>query len=127
MTSADFRRLPALEDSDQLALLRAISDVSTDVIYAKDRDGRLLFANPAAIALIGKPLDQVLGRTDAEFLEDRQAAAEVMANDRRVMESGVAQELEERVPMPDGRDRIWLSQKMPYRNADGEVVALLGL
>jgi len=49
------------------ALLRAISDESDDVIYAKDREGRLLFANPATLRLVGKPANQVLGYTDADF------------------------------------------------------------
>jgi PAS domain S-box-containing protein len=110
------------------ALLRAISDASSDVIYAKDRDGRMIFANPAALALIGRGgEEQVAGHTDAELLEDPEAAAQVMANDRRVMESGVAAEFEERVPLPDGTERIWLSRKTPYRDEDGRVVGLLGI
>lgn len=57
-------------------LLRAISDASTDVIFVKNRAGRLRFANPAALAFIGKPLDVVLGRTDMELLAHRHAARE---------------------------------------------------
>ncbi|GEJ55934.1 PAS domain-containing hybrid sensor histidine kinase/response regulator [Anaeromyxobacter diazotrophicus] len=110
-----------------MALLRAISDTSTDAIYAKSREGQLRFANPATVALIGKPLAQVLGRTDAELLEDPEVARVVMENDRRIMESGAPAELEERVPMPDGTDRVWLSRKVPYRDAAGRVVGLLGI
>ncbi|OEZ63870.1 MULTISPECIES: PAS domain-containing protein [unclassified Duganella] len=112
---------------EDLALMRAISDTSSDVIFAKDRYGRMRFANPAALALIGKPLDEVLGRTDVEFLEDKEAALRVIENDRRIMDSGVAEELEEIVPLPDGSRRIWLSQKCPYRNERGETVGLLGI
>jgi PAS domain S-box-containing protein len=108
-------------------LLRAISDTTGDAIFAKDREGRLTFANPATLALIGKPLEAVLGRTDAEFLNDPAAARAVMQNDRRVMESGVAVDIEEVVPMPDGEPRVWLSRKMPYRDAAGRVIGLLGL
>ncbi|MEI8197005.1 MAG: PAS domain-containing protein, partial [Phycisphaerae bacterium] len=63
---------PTLEQDS--ALLRAISNTTGDVIFAKDRAGRLTFANPATLALIGKPADQVLGKTDAEYLKDKDAA-----------------------------------------------------
>jgi PAS domain S-box-containing protein len=108
-------------------LLLAISDTTGDVIFAKDRQGRIIFANPATLALIGKPREQVLGRTDAEFLEDKTAACQVMENDRRIMDSGVAEDLEEVVPLPDGTRRVWFSRKVPYHDGEGRVVGLLGV
>jgi len=112
---------------DLSALSLAVFESSSDVIYAKDRAGRMLYANPAALALIGKPARQVVGRTDREFLEDAAAAELVMANDRRIMLSGVAEEVEETVPLPDGTVRIWASRKVPYRDSQGKVVGLLGI
>jgi PAS domain S-box-containing protein len=109
------------------ALLRALSDASADVIFAKDREGRMIFANPATLALIGKPLEAVLGRTDLEFLEDKEAAREVMRNDRAIIESGEPADLEEVVPLPDGTQRIWHSRKMPWRDESGQVIGLLGV
>lgn len=108
-------------------LLLAIAEATGDAIFAKDRQGRLIFANPATLALIGKPLDAVLGRTDLEFLQDMDAARRVMANDARIMDSGVAEDLEETVPLLDGSHRIWFSRKLPYRDATGQVVGLLGV
>ena len=110
-----------------MSLISAISDSTEDVIYAKDLEGRLTFANPATLSLIGKQLDEVIGRTDLELLQDKAAAAEVMANDRRIMESGEVEDVEEMVPMPDGTERFWYSHKMPYRDADGRVIGLLGV
>jgi PAS domain S-box-containing protein len=109
------------------ALLRAISDTSADVIFAKDRQGRMRFANPATLALIGKPLDEVIGRTDADFLGDAEVAQGVMENDRFVMDSGISNEFEEYLPLPDGEQKIWLSRKLPYRDEQGHVVGLLGI
>ncbi len=59
-----------------LRLLKGISDSTGDAIFAKDREGSVLrFANPATLALIGISLiEQVLGKTDAELLEDVDAA-----------------------------------------------------
>ncbi|MCA1248349.1 PAS domain-containing protein [Massilia sp. MS-15] len=111
----------------ELALLRAIGDNSADVMFAKDRDGRMRYANPAALALIGKPFHEVQGKTDIELLVNKDVARLVMENDRRIMDTGKAEEVEETVPMPDGTRRIWLSQKRPFRDQDGKVTGLLGV
>lgn len=112
---------------ESTALLRAISDTSPDVIFAKDLEGRITFANPATLRLIGRTAEEVLGRTDAEFLADKVAARQVMENDQRIMRSGEPAELEEMVPYPDGTECIWLSRKIPFRDADGRVIGLLGI
>uniref|UniRef100_UPI00082B7DC2 PAS domain-containing sensor histidine kinase n=1 Tax=Azohydromonas lata TaxID=45677 RepID=UPI00082B7DC2 len=112
---------------DRSALLQAISDLSPDAIFAKDLGGRLLFANPATLALVGKRADQMVGHTDAEFLDDPEAARAIMANDRRVMDGDAAEEIEEPLPYPDGSVRVWLSRKMPLRDAAGRVIGLLGV
>lgn len=117
----------SVQPDDRAELLAAISHASPDVIFAKDRSGRLLFANPATLRLVGKPPDRVLGRRDDEFLDDPQAARHVMDNDQRIMASGQEEEIEEVVPDPDGSRRVWLSRKMPYRDAQGRVVGLLGV
>ena len=118
---------PAPDPFNGIALLAAISSSTDDVIFAKDREGRIRFANPATLAIIGKPAPEVIGRTDLEILEDRHAARVVMENDRRIMESGRAEEVEEEIRHPDGDVRTWLSCKMPYRDAHGKVIGLLGI
>lgn len=112
---------------EDIALLQAISDTSTDVIFAKDLTGRITFANPATVALIGKPLDKILGHTDAEYLDDKAAAEIIMGNDRRIMQTCVAEEVEEIVAPPDGKKRVWLGKKRPLLDDKGIVVGLLGI
>ena len=127
-----FRNVTARRVSEQAlrestAILSAISDTSNDVMFAKDRAGRMRFANPATLALIGRPLHEVIGKTDAELLGDPAVAAAVMHNDRTVMDSGQSAEYEERVPMPDGTHKVWLSRKIPYLDEHGAVIGLLGV
>jgi PAS domain S-box-containing protein len=109
------------------ALLRSILETAPGLIYAKDRRGRLILANPPVLAVIGKPWSAVENRTDREFLDDPAQAEAVMANDRRVMESGAAEELEEVVGEVEGRRRVWLSTKTPLRDETGAVVGLVGV
>jgi PAS domain S-box-containing protein len=121
------RRLGEEALRESMAILRAISDTSDDVMFAKDRQGRMRFANPATLALIGRPLADVIGKTDAELLNDPEAARAVMENDRAVMAAGQSAEYEERVPLPDGSHKVWLSRKIPYLDEHGAVIGLLGV
>lgn len=108
------------------ALLSGVMEAVPGVVYAKDAEGRMLAANRGTAELIGKQPDAFLGRTDAEFLEDKEQAAAIMANDRRIMASGEAEQLEEPVDGPDGTPLVWLSTKAPFRDADGKVIGLVG-
>ncbi len=127
-----FRNVSARREAEKalrenMAILRAISDTSDDVMFAKDRLGRLRFANPATLALLGRPLEEVIGKNDAELLNDPLIAAAVMQNDRVVMDAGRSAEYEETVPMPDGTHKVWLSRKIPYLDEHGAVIGLLGV
>ena len=113
-----------LEQANQL--LRTFMEAVPGVIYAKDREGRLLVANRGTAQLLGRDFDDFIGRTDMELLDDKAEAAAVMANDRRIMESGVAEQLEEPVALADGSRALWLSTKAPLRDETGEVVGLVG-
>ena len=126
LLDVEARRALEAERDRAAALLRAFVAAVPGVVYAKDRNGRLLVANEGIAALVGKPLEAILGRTDAEFLDDPAQAASVMANDRRIMEGGTAEQIEEAVSLPDVQLAVWLSTKAPFRNAAGEVVGLVG-
>ncbi|WP_049758312.1 sensor histidine kinase [Phenylobacterium zucineum] len=107
-------------------LLRTFMVAVPGVVYAKDREGRLLVGNRGVEALLGRPFEDFVGRTDMELLDDKAEAAAVMANDRRIMESGETQQLEEQVTFPDGTVAWWHSTKAPLLNEAGEVVGLIG-
>ncbi len=81
-----------------------------------------LFAQDAGLE---RP-DEIVGRTDHE-LGWRDQADLYRTDDREVMASGVPKiGYEEPQTTPNGR-RIWLrTSKIPLRNADGEIVGVLG-
>ncbi len=107
------------------ALLRAVTDATPDPVFLKGRDGRWLFCNPATLPVTGKTMDQVIGKTDAEIYGDPAISAPLMETDRRVMESGQAEVVDERILGPQGY-RLFLSTKAPYRDAEGRVVGVIG-
>jgi PAS domain S-box-containing protein len=126
LLDVEARRTLEAERDRASALLRAFVAAVPGVVYAKDREGRMLVANEGLAAVFGQPLGTILGRTDPEFLDDPHQAAAVVAVDRRVMESGSPEQVEEVVSLPDGTPRVWLSTKAAFRNDAGEVVGLVG-
>jgi len=119
------KRIEAERDAAH-ALLRKIVDAVPGVVYAKDLQGRMLVANRGTAELVGKPASFFIGKTDAEFLDDLEQARAVMETDRRVMETGQAEQVEEAVRLPNGTHALWLSTKAPLRDAEGRVVGLIG-
>lgn len=120
------RRATEAERDRLSVLLRAFTAAVPGVVYAKDREGRLIVANHGTTELIGKPPELYIGRTDLEVLEDKDQARVVMETDRRIMESGVSRTVEEDVRLADGSPAKWLSVKSPFFNESGEVIGLIG-
>ncbi len=118
-------RRVARRAQDSEAMLRAITDAIPDPIFQKGLDGRWRFCNPATLQAVGRTMDQVLGRTDTEIYDDPRVAAALMETDRRVMASGLTEVVEERVLGPAG-ERTYLSTKAPLRDAEGQVVGMIG-
>jgi PAS domain S-box-containing protein len=127
LITAEAARTAEQEARRLAALLGAIGDTSPDLIYAKDRQGRLLYANPATAQVIGRPLGEILGKAEAEWGNDPDEARAIAAIDARIMREGRQEIAEEIYTSPDGTRRIFRSAKSPVRDASGEVVGLAGV
>ena len=108
------------------ALLSAVTDHSPDPIFLKDREGRMLFANPATLAALNKPPSEVIGKRNGDFMADPAISRALTETDQRVMESGRLEVNEEVIPTPTGQ-RVFLATKAPYRDAQGKVIGLVGV
>jgi two-component system sensor histidine kinase/response regulator len=120
-------RAVAAEQSARLRsaqLLQAVSDASTDAIFAKDRDGRYTLCNREAARLLGRDPDDVIGRTDAELFPAQ--ATMIAANDARVLAERRNVTLEERVDTSDGTITV-LATKGPLFDAEGAVGGTFGI
>ncbi|WP_169805863.1 PAS domain-containing protein [Azohydromonas lata] len=124
----DIERRRALEAERDRAmeLLRAFANAVPGIVYAKDRDGLLLVANQGLADLLGCPPQSFLGKTELEFRADKVQAEAVMAADRRVMDSGVAEQFEETVTYSDSTTAVWLCTKAPFTDGQGHVIGVIG-
>ncbi len=88
-------------------------------LYTQDRDLRY---TSLSNSMLGRPVEDILGRTDAEILPSDRAAA-VVAMKREVIESGEAKRVE--VPVEDATGVRWHDLHIePLRNEAGEVIGL---
>jgi PAS domain S-box-containing protein len=117
------RKQVEAELQQKSAILNLINESAPTPIFVKDRQGRIIYANPATLEVLGRPAAEVIGYRDCDLYPNPEDAALVMENDRRVMESGQTQVVEE---SPDGV-RTFLGIKAPYWNEMGEVIGLIGV
>ncbi|MBL0224502.1 MAG: GAF domain-containing protein [Geobacteraceae bacterium] len=106
--------------------LKEIIDNSPAMIYAFDRDGRLLLANSALAALCGRPVEQLHGRRREEIGIPAESALRHRDNDLAVLESGTAQLLEETNLQADGL-HTYLTVKFPLASYDNAKEAVGGI
>lgn len=117
------RTQEALRQSQDLLL--AVTEGTPDAIFVKDIQGRYLMWNSGAARFVGKSSEEVLGKDDtALFAPDE--ARQLMAGDRRVMDSGTQQVFEEYVTTGDV-PRIFHAIKGPVCDAQGNIVGLFGI
>jgi PAS domain S-box-containing protein len=121
-----------LRDADMAAvraaaIVTAVGAAIPDLIYAKDREGRITYANPSTLATIGMSLDELLGKLTVEYNPDRDQAEHIDAIDARVMAGELTEITDEHFTSPDGQTRLFRSTKTPLRDADGNVIGLAGV
>ena len=109
-------------------LLRTVIDNLPDAIYAKDSAVRKTVANPADLKNMGcKTEAEALDKTDFEFYP-KDIAAKLYEDDQAVLWKGQSViNREEKVVRPNGEVRWLLTTKIPWRNAAGKIVGLVGI
>src|SRR5208283_5003368 len=96
-----------------------------DSVFVKDLQGRYLMINSAGAQLLGRAVDQVIGKDDTELFTPENGR-QIMAADRKVVDSGKTQTYEE-LGISAGVARTYLSTKGPHRDSNGEIIGLLGI
>jgi len=109
-------------------LLRTLIDNLPDHIYVKDMESRFLAGNAAVAHMMGAATpDDLLGKTDFDFYP-HELAAEFHADERAVLESGQPQlNKEEPCVDPEGVAHRILTTRVPLRDAQGNIVGLVGI
>jgi two-component system sensor histidine kinase/response regulator len=108
-----------------LQLLDAIVDSSSDVVFAKDLQGRYIMFNREAALLLGRAQADVLGRTAADIFP-ADMAARLTERDLAVLQANKVLRGEDEYAGRDGV-RTFLCTTGPLHDAEGRVVGLYGM
>lgn len=113
--------------ADKYRLLSELMDHVPDVIYFKDKKGRLLMVNQAHARGLNLKPEEVVGKTDFDFFS-RKRAEMMLKDDMHVMKTGkpVIDKVE-RATRPDGVDNYVTTTKIPRYDAEGKVIGLIGI
>ena len=106
------------------ALFNAVLQGCTDSVYTKDLAGRYTRINAAGARLMGRSVEEILGRTDAELWPEETARA-TASYDREVLafRRTLTYEEVDAGPCP----RAWLSTKGVLKDEAGSVFGLFGI
>jgi len=108
-------------------LHRAILDVNPDPVYFKDGAGIFRQCNQAFCeGVLGLPLGEVLGRTEAELTEKTTPTLLGQA-DRAAMEARKPGCTEELVPGPDGAVKVLEVARTPLLDEQGNLLGIVGV
>lgn len=95
-------------------------------VFRKDRHGRLVFGNQRFCQAVGRPLAEMIGKTDKDLF-DPKLAEKYQRDDRYVLQTGnVFHDIEEH-PSLDGTLRYVEVLKAPIRNFRGKAVGIQGI
>lgn len=112
--------------ADRYGWLEAMINHVPDYIYAKDLDGRFLFANDAVVFNNGlSTVEELIGLTDGD-LHGPELAAPIEQIEQRVIASGVADLGFEERALKNGPDRWLMMSRVPLRDCDGRIVGVVG-
>jgi len=106
--------------------LRQVIDIDPNFIFAKDRDGRFNLVNKAVADVYGTTVDELMGKTDADFNANQEEVAFFRQKDLDVMDS--LEDLfipEEVITDSTGKTRWLQTVKRPILDDQGRGIMVL--
>lgn len=107
-------------------LFQSLIEALPQNIFSKDLEGRFTFANQRYCMTEGKPLTDILGKTDFD-LHPIELAKKYRADDWRVIETRQTLEIEEE-HQPLGGKKFYVQViKTPMYDSDEQIIGILGI
>ena len=122
--------------TDGVTTLRALAEVDAFysslveslplAVFRKDRDLRFTFGNRMFCEMLGRPSEEIMGKTDFDLFP-RALATKYRRDDLHIMETGEIFEDDEEVVKDDGT-RVYIQVlKSPVHDANGKTIGIQGM
>jgi len=105
----------------QARVVEMLVSETDDAIFTKDLQGRYLTINRAGAAAVGRPAEEILGRTDFELMP-AEDAVRATDSDRRALQCGGLIHYEDHLG-----ERVWHSTKGVLRDDEGQLIGVFGI
>ena len=119
------RRKIELQLRDATDYLISVLNAVPDPLFVKDEEHRFLQANDAYCQLVGRTVDELLGKCDQDFFPPEQASL-FEQQENQIFAQGYAAEFEERLTNPAGVSHFFLTKKVAYQLGSDQKI-LIGI
>jgi PAS domain S-box-containing protein len=109
---------------ESYSLLNAVVEGTPGAVFVKDLAGRYLMINSIGAGSFGLTIEDIIGKDDRDLFPPA-IAAEIIEHDRRVLESGEPQTIEETATLR-GLARVFLTSRGVYRDVHDQIIGLVG-
>jgi len=113
--------------AQERSVLKTLVQTLPDMVWLKDLQGRYLTCNPQFEQFFGAREDEIIGKTDYDFV-DAKLADFFRENDTRAITAGQPSINQEWVSFAaDGRRILLETTKVPMLGTDGQAIGVLGV
>ena len=109
-----------------MATMRAVTEGTSDAIWAKTADGHYHLINSAGAHMFGAPAHDIIGSSD-EAIFGKTFAVEIRAHDQEAITSGAAVVSDSSLRDSDGVMRHYVTTRTPWRDTDGNIIGIIGV
>lgn len=108
--------------------LRSVIDTDPNLIFVKDRSGRFVLVNQATAEIYGTTVEDLVGKSDADFNANPEEVEQFVRDDCAVMDKLEERFIsEEKVTDSQGKVRWLQTVKRPLFSPDGAANQILGI
>ncbi|HIK12233.1 MAG TPA: PAS domain-containing protein [Oscillatoriaceae cyanobacterium M33_DOE_052] len=108
----------------QREFLRTVIDSNPNLIFVKNITGQFVLANQALAEVYGTTVEEIIGKTDADFNPHPAEVAKYLEGDRQAITTGLAQISEETMTNAGGEVRYLHTIRIPLPSATPQVLGV---
>jgi PAS domain S-box-containing protein len=113
-----FKQQTELEIFENTALFHELLNSIPDLIFCKDIQGKYIVCNPAFSKFLGRPKEEIIGKTDHDLFGNG-LADHLLTNDKKIIEENNFLIIEEWAIDSSGQEVLFETFKAPFYTLNG--------